>query len=189
MNDVVQDWINGLAGRTHLLDVAMRISANDIVLCLPLFIITLWFWPDADRALRQRVAVATCFAVVASLVASTLVGSIWHEARPFVSDHDTRQLIGHSADNSFPSEHAAVAFAVAGVAIWWQRAIGAVCLGLALLVGFARIYVGVHWPLDILTSALISLAIGSILAASLPLIVGPQRLLSRHLPSALVAEP
>ena len=47
----------------------------------------------------------------------------------------------------------------------------------------------VHWPLDILTSAIVSMLIGSMLAAALPVLVGPQRLLSRRLPGALVAEP
>ncbi len=189
VNDTVQDWINGMAGHSAFLDLVMKISADDIVFALPLFLLALWFWPAGDRALRQRIAVATCLAVALSLLASTLLGHLLHEARPFVSDPSTRQLIGHSADNSFPSEHAAIAFAVAGVAIWWRRTLGGVCLALAVLVGFARVYVGVHWPLDIVASAGMSLLVGAVLAAGLPLLIGPQRRLSRLLPRSLIAEP
>ena len=189
MNDIIQDLINDPAGHLAFLDGLMKLSARDIVYAAPLLLLALWFWPAQGRALNQRVAVVTCFAVLLSLGAAMVLGHLYHEARPFVSDGDTHLLISHSADNSFPSDHAALAFAVGGAIVWWRRGIGLVCLGLALLTGVARIYVGVHWPLDVLVSAVAGVLAGALVAKSVPLLETPQRWFSRLLPPALVAEP
>src|SRR3954447_21936117 len=124
MNDVIQDWINDHAGHAAILDFLMKRSALDIVYAVPLLLFALWFWPGRQRALNQRIAVATFFSILATLGLATLLGHLYREARPFVSDASTRLLISHSADNSFPSDHAAFAFAVAGVLIWWRRTLG-----------------------------------------------------------------
>jgi undecaprenyl-diphosphatase len=131
----------------------------------------------------------TFFAVLLALGLAMALGHVYHEARPFVSDGDTRLLISHGADNSFPSDHATLVFAVGGAIVWWRRGMGLVCLGLALLTGISRIYVGVHWPLDVLGSALAGVLAGAALARGVPLLETPQRWFSRMLPVGLVASP
>ena len=189
MNDHIEDLIALPAGHVHALDLLMKLSARDIVYAAPLLLLALWFWPAQDRALNQRVAVVTCIAVGVSLLAAMALGHIHHEARPFVSDADARLLINHSADNSFPSDHAALAFAVAGAIVWWRRGIGLACLGLALLTGVARVYVGVHWPLDILASAVAGVTAGALLTKAVPLLEAPQRWFARLLPAGLASPP
>lgn len=69
--------------------------------------------------------------------------------------------------NSFPSGHAANNFAVAAVATVFFRRWGWLVFLSALLVSYSRVYVGSHWPLDVLVSALIGTGIGTLTAVAL----------------------
>ncbi len=111
---------------------------------------------------------------------------VYHDARPFVSDHSTRLLISHAPDNGFPSDHGLVAFAVAGAILPWHRLLGVLALGTALLIGIARIYVGVHWPSDIAGAAAIGLFAAAIAWFATPLLQEVQRQLGRFLPEPLI---
>jgi undecaprenyl-diphosphatase len=85
------------------------------------------------------------------LIGNVIVSHIWFRDRPFVAHPGTvHLLVHHPADASFPSDHSA---ALAGIAVgllafvWWLGAIGIVW---ALAVGLARVYVGEHYPGDVL---------------------------------------
>jgi undecaprenyl-diphosphatase len=62
--------------------------------------------------------------------------------------------------NSFPSAHAANNFAVAAVCVAFFRRWGWLLFMPAILVSYSRVYVGSHWPLDVLVSCLLGLGIG-----------------------------
>jgi undecaprenyl-diphosphatase len=169
----------------------MKMSAQDLVfMAAPLFLL-LWFWPGTEptRASNQRIAAITALSVFTSLALASAIGHLVSEPRPFISDLSTRLLISHSADNSFPSDHTTLAFAVSGALLSWRRTLGVVVFVIAVLIGIARIYVGVHWPSDILGAAVIGLVSGLSLAQVAPLLIAPQRRLARVLPSMLVAAP
>ena len=191
MDDHIQDAINGLAGHVGFIDVAMKLSARDLIYLAPLLLLALWFWPaaDRDRALNQRVAAGAFCAVLLGLGFAMLLGSLHSEARPFIADPSTRLLISHAPDNSFPSDHASAAFALAGAIVWWRRSLGFVLIAVALLIGVSRIYVGVHWPQDVAAAALAGFLAGALLAACVPLLALPQRWFSRVLPPFLLASP
>ena len=131
--------------------------------------------------LRERRA-AVLWVIFACLVAYAInlaIEQFIFEPRPFISHH-VNQLVTHPADGSFPSDHTAWAIAVTGMflfLLWpaWRRAqrlraesgdpdglktliypslITLLALALGCLIGFARIFVGVHYPSDILGGAL-----------------------------------
>jgi undecaprenyl-diphosphatase len=78
---------------------------------------------------------------------------------------DTGSLIAIPHSHSFPSGHSAVAFSAATVlAALVPRAAPAFFL-LALAIGYSRIYVGVHWPLDVAGGALVGVATALLLLA------------------------
>jgi undecaprenyl-diphosphatase len=189
VNDTFQDLVNGAAGHHVFLDAMMKVAASDFIYLIPAVLLLLWFLPVRNRALNQRLAGATFLAAVGSLAIAFGVGHLFSEARPFVSDSSTRLLINHSADNAFPSDHAALAFGASGVLLWRRYALGLVMVLGALLVGFARIYVGVHWPSDILASAVIGLSAGGLLSLVVPALELPQRILARVLPGFLISSP
>ncbi|HEX5370626.1 MAG TPA: phosphatase PAP2 family protein [Dehalococcoidia bacterium] len=191
MDDSIQDAINGLAGHVGFIDLAMKTSARDIIYLTPLLLLALWFWPvpNSDRALNQRVAAAAFLGVLLGLGFAMLLGSLHNEARPFISDTTTKLLIPHAPDNSFPSDHATAAFALAGAIVWWRKSLGFVLLGVALLIGFSRVYVGVHWPQDVAAAAAAGIVAGAVVALCVPLLAIPQRWFSRMLPPFLLAAP
>jgi len=191
MNDFMQDPINGLAGRLTILDDVMKVAAQDLIFLIVPLLFALWFWPGADstRALRQRVSAVTVLAILAALGLGSLVADLHTQVRPFVSDAGTRLLVSHSPDNGFPSDHATVAFAAAGVLVWWKRIAGAIAVSLAALIGVARIFVGVHWPGDILAGAAIGLIAGTVLAQTIPWLAVLQTRAAALLPRWLVSSP
>ncbi len=191
MNTQLQHLINGWAGQNALLDGAMRAGATYLIAAVGIVLIALWWWPAAGpaRAANQRVVVAAVVGAGGALLVGALVRALHPEARPFVTDPTTRLLVTHAADSSLPSDHALVSFGVAGTVLWWRRLAGAVLLMVGVLIGVARIYVGVHWPLDIAAGALIGMGVGSLAAWAVPWWAGVQRLACRVLPPWLLARP
>jgi undecaprenyl-diphosphatase len=100
-------------------------------------------------------------AVAAADGIATLLKVAIGENRP--SDKGSLITIPHS--HSFPSGHTAVAFAAAAVLAWLVPRAAPAFLALALAIGYSRIYVGVHWPLDVVGGAVIGLVTALLLLA------------------------
>jgi undecaprenyl-diphosphatase len=83
--------------------------------------------------------------------------------RPPLVYGDPRPLVGLPHSGAFPSGHAASAFAAATVIAWASRRLAAPAYVLAALVAWSRVYVGVHWPLDVIGGA----ALGTLVAIAL----------------------
>ncbi len=185
----LEGLVNGLAGHNALIDSLARFAASDLVFFVVPVVLLLWFWPSPSQATRQRYVGAIVVGGVLALAIGTFAGALRTESRPFAVDATVTKLIPHAADNSFPSDHALLAFSVSWVILWWRRAAGAVALALACLVALGRVVVGVHWPIDVVGSALIALLAAWIAVFSVPLWAYPQRVASRVLPEWLVASP
>jgi undecaprenyl-diphosphatase len=80
--------------------------------------------------------------------------------RPFVADSTSRVVGYHPWTYSFPSGHAASSFAAATVLAFALTRRRAVTWALAVAVALSRIYIGVHYPLDVVVGALIGVLIG-----------------------------
>jgi undecaprenyl-diphosphatase len=75
---------------------------------------------------------------------------------------DIRVVGARPVTYSFPSGHACSAFAGAWVLTLMWRRIAPLLWTLAALIAFSRVYIGVHYPLDVLAGALVGLAVGAI---------------------------
>jgi undecaprenyl-diphosphatase len=87
---------------------------------------------------------------------------IGRDRTPLVYE-DPRPLVGLPHSGAFPSGHAASAFAAATVIAWASRRLAVPAYLLAALVAWSRVYVGVHWPLDVIGGA----ALGTLVAIAL----------------------
>lgn len=85
-----------------------------------------------------------------ALVLTQLVAQAVNEPRPFVALPNVLLLIHHGKDAGFPSDHAVMAGAVAAGLFLVSRALGWTAAAAAILLAFARVYVGVHYPQDVL---------------------------------------
>jgi undecaprenyl-diphosphatase len=146
--------INNLAGSTDWIDDVMEFSANWLIYAV--FAVTAVL---AGHALYRRrplpvvnLGLALGMAFAAAMALSHLNGQV----RPFQS-HQVHQLIPHDNGVSLPSDHATAAFTIAlGVGVFLHRKWGIALLAAAAAIGLARIWVGVHYPGDILAALAIA---------------------------------
>lgn len=147
-----------------VVDAVVRFLATYGVLAFPLALIGLWMVPGSNAHRVRTAAVLAAVAVLVGLVFNQVLAHLFTEARPFVAHRGhVDQLLAHAADNSFPSDHTAVGFAVAA-GLWWVRRRLSIALGiLALIVGLSRVVAGLHYPVDILGGAIDGVAAAALL--------------------------
>lgn len=95
---------------------------------------------------------------VASYLVSVLIGFGTGRLRPFADSLEVHQLVSASFSyKSFPSSHATVAFALAMSVFLFNRTWGIPMLVAAFLVSWGRVFVGVHYPSDVVAGAILGM--------------------------------
>ena len=115
-------------------------------------------WLRGSSATRQVLIAATVSGLVGLLI-NQLIGLVWYHPRPFEAGIG-QTLIPHVQDSSFPSDHLTLIWAIAFSLLLHERPrpAGWAFALLGVPVAWARIYLGVHFPLDILGAALVALS-------------------------------
>jgi undecaprenyl-diphosphatase len=119
---------------------------------LVLFALVLVAGVLASRHRSSRALAAAAWAPIAMLIALELnqpLGRAVHEQRPYDTHHGMLVLVARTTDFSFPSDHAVMAGAVTAGLLLVSWRVGLVAAALGLLMVFTRVYVGAHYPWDV----------------------------------------
>lgn len=156
-------WINALIGNVPAADAAMAWVASDylVPVSMGLTLVVLWFiGKDAPQRMRYQIGMFTALTAMAlSSLVVLISNALFFRPRPFDGLEGINLLFYQPTDSSFPSNSAAAAFAIAA-AVWCvNRRIGTALFIAAAVYGFSRVYVGVHYPADVLGGAVIALIV------------------------------
>ncbi|MEI4220225.1 MAG: phosphatase PAP2 family protein [Candidatus Dasytiphilus stammeri] len=139
--------------------------AKYLIYIIPLVVIFLWFW-SADQYIyySRQIVLKSILTIGISLLISSCIRQYFPYPRPF------QQGIGylfikHSLTSSTPSNHGTVIFSFALSFLWGARLLwmGVVLFMIGMVLAWSRIYLGLHWPLDMIIALLVAV-IGCILA-------------------------
>ena len=163
MDTTIFRWINNLAGHTTWANSAMEMYAKfGVVLFAGLLVASFLAARRAgDLGGVAGTVWAGCSALVALLVAQSL-GRQVNRPRPYTMLEHVHLLVAKSADFSFPSDHATTVGAVACGLLLVNRRFGTVAVVGALMMAFARVYVGAHYPSDVLVGLTIGAAVAGV---------------------------
>lgn len=168
LNGSIFDAINDLAGHIDLADDAMQFAAQYLTYVVFALVVVSWFVRTGSDQSRRLAVYSSAITAALSLGAVFVVQQFYVHQRPFVQRDEVVLLIQHAADSSFPSEHATVAFALAAGLITYRFRYGSMLLGGAALVAFSRVYVGVHYPYDVIGGAAIGICFALALRTARP---------------------
>lgn len=137
--------INGLAGTNPTVDwIAVAITSFGIAFLALLILATR----------KKRVIFTGLISFLLSSGVELCIKQIFHIARP------VGNALVAATNYSFPSGHSANAFALAMTLYFYDKRIGIPALIFAVIIGISRIFVGAHWPSDVLVGAALGIGIG-----------------------------
>lgn len=140
--------INKFAGFNPMLDETAKIIAEYLPFVFIVVMVYLWFSKKDDNS--KIGLLLTGYSALLAIFINFLITAFYFHPRPFTV-HMGKLLIPHGTETSFPSDHATFMFSIAFAFIILDefRIIGIVFSLLALIGGMARVFVGVHFPVDI----------------------------------------
>jgi undecaprenyl-diphosphatase len=166
--DISIDWYRAVIGLAHDAPAWVQAVAGittEVVLLVfgALVVANLWGTRRADRRARVLAFAAPAVTVLAYAI-SEFLKTLVEQERPCRAVRNIAATIAECpepGDWSLPSNHATIAAAAAvGLAFAWRR-LAIVAVILAVLEGFLRVFVGVHYPHDVVAGLLLGAIIGA----------------------------
>lgn len=166
------EQINGLAGKYIWLDALGIFFAQYfeyvLIFCIILFLFlpTRFSWLKLIEKARENYIIflqAILAVLVSRLVLTEIIRYVLPISRPFV-DNDVNLLFNYPGIFSFPSGHAAFYFALSAVIFYYYKKAGIAAFGASFLICIARVFCGIHWPLDIVAGFLVGVFTASMIS-------------------------
>lgn len=142
--------INNLAYKNGLLDQIMIFFSKYVPYLFMAMIIAVFIAGVVNKSSEYRkIAVSTIAVSALNLVIAGILASIFYVNRPFVHNK-VNLLFSHVQDASFPSDHATGTMGIALGLGRYSKILSKVLTILSVIVGISRVYVGHHYPLDVI---------------------------------------
>lgn len=93
-------------------------------------------------------------------VLAEIIRFIWFRPRPFVVENFIPLISQSSTEASFPSGHATFYFSLATIVYFYNKKLGIIFFVASFFIALSRVFVGVHWPSDILAGAILGVLMG-----------------------------
>jgi len=155
LNQALFQLINAAQNTPGITINSAELLANGLIWLVPTGLLVGWF---RGSLLLRQLLVTAIVSGLAGLLINQLIGLAWYHPRPIEAGVG-QTLIPHVQDSSFPSDHLTLIWAV-GFSLALHKTTRLAGYALALVgipVAWARIYLGVHFPLDMIGAALVAL--------------------------------
>jgi undecaprenyl-diphosphatase len=139
--------INILSGRYSTADKLMILISNRIRYVYLFIIVVMLF----KNRFNKKIAIETSLSVAVSFAAQFFIHLFYFKPRPFMNRR-VGILIPSKMDSSFPSKHTMLAFTASTTVLMFHRTLGTIMMWMSALTGLSRIWVGHHYPSDIIGS-------------------------------------
>ena len=158
-------WVNNLSVEYASWNPTLFFFAAKMVYVMALILCIYWLF---GKTKTKKMILQAALSVGIALLSGAVISHFVPRDRPFVTFDDVNKLIAHTDVSSFPSQHTLIVFALAGMVILHRKWEGTLWIIAAALVGFARIWCGVHYPGDILFGAIVGFMSALIVKTYLP---------------------
>ena len=152
MDYFIFQQINNLAGQWTCLD-ALGIFFAEYLAYVLVVLLFFFFWKEKKVIFQSLLA-----GFLARFGIVELIRLFWLRPRPFI-ENEVNLLLEHN-EASFPSGHAAFFFAISTIVYHYNKKAGIGFFIASFLISISRVFVGIHWPLDILAGAIIGIFSG-----------------------------
>lgn len=154
-------WVTHLAQQTPVpLDDAIRFFSDYGLGLFAVLMLLAWWRARSADATRMAGALAAPLVVVLVFLVNDAVKSLFDEQRPCQTLHvATVEACPGLGDWSFPSNHTAVATACAVALLLANRRLGWMAVPVAALMAASRVWIGVHYPHDVLAAVVVGVAV------------------------------
>ncbi|PIH04396.1 phosphatase PAP2 family protein [Clostridium combesii] len=150
--------INNLANKSSVLDKIMIFFSKDIpYIFMAIVAIVFILGITKKNCDYRKVAVNTFIIAVINLTISFAIGGVYYVDRPFVHNK-VNLLYIHAKNSSLPSDHAIGTMSIALGLGKYNKLLSLILTIFSIIVGFSRVYVGHHYPLDIIGAYIIVFA-------------------------------
>ncbi len=158
VDSLIFEKINGLAEKYPILDTIAIFFAKYFDYFL-FFLVVFFLLKNFKKYWRPALKVVSA-GILARLGFTEIIRFFYKRPRPFV-ENKVNLLLSHStSDPSFPSGHAAFYFAISTIVYSYNKKAGYLFFVASFLISFSRVFVGIHWPSDILAGAIIGVFSG-----------------------------
>ncbi len=145
--------INATPNTSNALIAFAIFCAKYTMLIIPLTLCILWFMGGSRG---HRAALRSLMTMLIALALGAICSKLYFYPRPFMIPLGN-SFLAHAPNASFPSTHATIFFSISLSLLWaGARVTGSAILFIALFVAWARVFLGVHFPLDMVGGVIVA---------------------------------